>query len=153
MKIQYESGVTVELIAEGTGWVARVDDRVHRFQTVEGPSGVRVLAFDDGTVVSAAVVGSQVAVGGHEYALAEAATRTRRGQQSDQNGLQAPMPGTVLQVRVSEGEDVTSGQTLVVLEAMKMEHAIKAPRDGKVRRIPYEVGARVGPGDALVELE
>ncbi len=63
------------------------------------------------------------------------------------------MPGKVIAVNVAEGDAVTEGQTLVVLEAMKMEMAIKAPRDGVVASVPQAVGAMVGDGDVLVALE
>ena len=55
----------------------------------------------------------------------------------------APMPGTVTAVHVSEGEAVTAGQTLLVLEAMKMEHRITAPTDGTVRDLSVGAGDRV----------
>ncbi|MBT9556400.1 MAG: acetyl-CoA carboxylase biotin carboxyl carrier protein subunit [Myxococcales bacterium] len=62
------------------------------------------------------------------------------------------MPGTVLDVRVKSGDAVTKGQVLVVIEAMKMEHAVKAPTDGTVRTVHFRTGDRCGPGDVLVDL-
>ncbi|WP_019961607.1 acetyl/propionyl/methylcrotonyl-CoA carboxylase subunit alpha [Woodsholea maritima] len=66
--------------------------------------------------------------------------------------IKAPMPGKVLSVSVEAGQTVTKGQTLVVLEAMKMEHALGAPRDGVVEAVHVEPGAQVADGDALVVL-
>ena len=63
------------------------------------------------------------------------------------------MPGVVTRVFVAAGDDVTKGQPLVALEAMKMEHVIRAPRDGRVRAVPARAGEMVGGGVALVELE
>jgi biotin carboxyl carrier protein len=68
-------------------------------------------------------------------------------------GLTAPMPGKVFKVLVKTGDAVMKGQTLLVLEAMKMEHAIKADKDGKVRRILFKEGDLVQGGMALAELE
>ncbi|KAA5804891.1 acetyl/propionyl/methylcrotonyl-CoA carboxylase subunit alpha [Alkalicaulis satelles] len=64
----------------------------------------------------------------------------------------APMPGKVLSVAVKPGDAVKKGQTLVVLEAMKMEHALAAPRDGVVEAVNAETGAQVSDGAALVVL-
>jgi 3-methylcrotonyl-CoA carboxylase alpha subunit len=66
--------------------------------------------------------------------------------------VKAPMPGKVLAVPVAAGDTVTKGQTLAVLEAMKMEHALTAPRDGVVETVTVEAGAQVGDGDVLVTL-
>jgi 3-methylcrotonyl-CoA carboxylase alpha subunit len=68
-------------------------------------------------------------------------------------GLTTPLPGVVVSVAVEEGDDVDVGQTLLVIEAMKMEHAIKAPRAGKVRSLKYRVGDRVREGVTLAEVE
>jgi 3-methylcrotonyl-CoA carboxylase alpha subunit len=68
-------------------------------------------------------------------------------------GLVAPMPGLVLRVLVKEGERVRTHQTLVVVEAMKMEHAIEAPHDGIVKKVHCAEGGRVTEGQLLVELE
>ena len=65
----------------------------------------------------------------------------------------APLPGVVAQVLVAEGDEVTARQTLVVLEAMKMEHKIAAPYDGVVTRVSCDVGMQVMKGAVLLEME
>ena len=64
----------------------------------------------------------------------------------------APMPGTILKVNVAAGQAVKAGDTLCVLEAMKMENEIKAPKDGTVSTVAVQKGASVNTGDALVYL-
>ena len=67
--------------------------------------------------------------------------------------LAAPMPGTVVQLLIGPGDTVTGGQPLIVVEAMKMEHTIKAPADGKVTAVHYAVGDPVAEGADLLEFE
>jgi len=67
--------------------------------------------------------------------------------------LLAPMPGTVLEVRCTPGARVTARQTLVVLEAMKMEHHVLAPADGVVAEVRATVGQHVENGTLLIEFE
>ena len=67
--------------------------------------------------------------------------------------LAAPMPGTVLRVLVAPGDHVAAGQTLVLLEAMKMELAVAAPGDGVVSAVHVEAGELVQGGAALAEIE
>ncbi|HEX5318314.1 MAG TPA: biotin/lipoyl-containing protein, partial [Stellaceae bacterium] len=66
--------------------------------------------------------------------------------------LTAPMPGKVVQLFVTAGESVRRGQPLLVIEAMKMEHTILAPQDGKVAAIPYAIGDPVEEGAELIQL-
>lgn len=63
--------------------------------------------------------------------------------------ITAPMPGNILEVKVSEGQAVKAGQTLLVLEAMKMENDIQAPVDGTVASIPVSKGSNVETGTVL----
>ncbi|WP_297550965.1 acetyl-CoA carboxylase biotin carboxyl carrier protein subunit [Thermococcus sp.] len=72
--------------------------------------------------------------------------------QASPNTVTAPMPGKILKVLVSEGQEVKTGQGLVVLEAMKMENEIPAPKDGVVKKIYVKEGDTVNTGDPLVEL-
>jgi biotin carboxyl carrier protein len=67
--------------------------------------------------------------------------------------LSTPLPGVVVSVAVKEGDKVSAGQTLLVIEAMKMEHAIKAPRAGVVKALKQKVGDRVREGTSLAEIE
>ena len=64
----------------------------------------------------------------------------------------SPMPGKILRILVKEGEQVKTGQGLVVLEAMKMENEIPAPKDGVVKRILVKEGDTVDTGQPLIEL-
>ena len=64
----------------------------------------------------------------------------------------APMPGNIIKVNVNVGDKVTSGQAVVILEAMKMENEIAAPQDGVVASINVTQGAKVNTGDVLITL-
>jgi 3-methylcrotonyl-CoA carboxylase alpha subunit len=71
------------------------------------------------------------------------------GQTGD---LTAPMPGKIIAVHVTAGQTVRQGDALLVMEAMKMEHAVIAPVDGVVKEIFYGVGEQVSEGVALIGL-
>ncbi len=70
-----------------------------------------------------------------------------------QKALTAPMTGTIVKVQTHDGERVEAQQVLVILSAMKMEHAITAPYDGRVRHVHYQEGAVVKGGAVIVEME
>ena len=64
--------------------------------------------------------------------------------------VNAPMPGTILEVRVTEGATVKKGDILLILEAMKMENEIMAPCDGTIKQVVTAKGASVNSGDPLI---
>ena len=66
--------------------------------------------------------------------------------------VQAPMPGTILSVKVSVGQQIKKGDTVAVLEAMKMENEIPAPQDGTVSSVDVSNGATVETGATIVTL-
>ncbi|HUW69045.1 MAG TPA: biotin/lipoyl-containing protein [bacterium] len=66
--------------------------------------------------------------------------------------IKAPMPGTVLSLKVSPGQSVKRGDVLLILEAMKMENEISAPSDGVVAAIRVQAGSTVNTGDPMVDL-
>ena len=122
--------------------------------TAIGPGLYRV---DDGTRAwTVAVAGPPenrwVWVDGQVARLDPPSSSRRRGRAASDE-LAAPMPATVVKVLVEVGATVKRGDTLLMLEAMKMELPIRAPRDGVVTAINCQAGELVQPSTHLLELE
>ena len=89
----------------------------------------------------------------HAFRRARPAGRRRRGEQGGGDDIRAPMPGLVKALGAVAGAAVARGDVLVVLEAMKMEHALTAPRDGRVAEVLVAAGEQVTDGTVLLALE
>lgn len=159
MKITLDT-TTLDLTPTGKSYRATIGDEIFEVEiigtdTARGKldlliNGERVTAYvsSDGakrwvtingqTVVLTKQSGARRSGGGHHHAAGE---------------LTAPMPGQVRAVNVSEGEAVVKGQTLMVLEAMKMEIRIQAPTDGVVSSISVKVGQTVEREQILINVE
>ncbi len=102
----------------------------------------------------------EVLVGGHLFTgrvLDERAQlmASRRGGGFTETGeitIRAPMPGLIVAITVKEGDEIKAGQTVVILESMKMQNELKAPRDGTVQRISVEAGQTVEQKKILVTI-
>ena len=77
----------------------------------------------------------------------------RRGQSASGNDILAPMPGTVAEILVQVGDQVERGQTVMIMESMKMELLITAHRAGVVLRLAVETGSQVDKGMRLLEMQ
>ena len=89
-----------------------------------------------------------------ETYLVELEDKTRKSTKRHRDhSMEAPMPGVVLKILVKAGDVVTKGAPLLILEAMKMEHQIVAPRDGKIASVNCTEGELVQPGVELVTLD
>ncbi len=75
------------------------------------------------------------------------------GSELTEGDILAPMPGKVLKCLVQEGEEVKSGDCLMVIEAMKMEHKILAPVDGEVEQVFFKESDKVSQGDELLKIK
>ncbi|MBS0527640.1 MAG: acetyl/propionyl/methylcrotonyl-CoA carboxylase subunit alpha [Proteobacteria bacterium] len=114
---------------------------------------------------TAAVVRRAANDGGIDYTLfADGASRRLRlvdpldvtqyeSVATGDGSVRSPLPGKIIDLRVKPGDTVSRGQPLLVLEAMKMEHTLAAPADGKVKSVRYAVGEQVPEGAELVEFE
>jgi biotin carboxyl carrier protein len=74
------------------------------------------------------------------------------GNAKKANDIKAPMPGLILSVNVKEGQEVVEGETLLILEAMKMENAIGAPKDGIIKSVFVKSGGTVEKGELMIEM-
>jgi biotin carboxyl carrier protein len=84
--------------------------------------------------------------------------RTRRGPGAaasleGEQRIVAPMPGRVVRILAAEGDDVSAGQAVVVIEAMKMENELRAPRAGRIKQVTVAEGSSVEGGRVLVVME
>lgn len=133
----------VETLRAGEGWL---DIRV-------SSSSAPASAFT--AFVSSEGPKRWVTVNGQTFALTHSSGPAKRGGQARQaaGALTAPMPGQIRAMQVAEGDSVTKGQTLVVVEAMKMEIKIAAPFDGKVKSLKIKPGQAVEKDELLAEIE
>ncbi|MFM8560172.1 MAG: biotin/lipoyl-containing protein, partial [bacterium] len=133
----------VELTALGPGhWRVRVDEAEFEVRAETGADGRLRLSDETGTTtaeVTAAGSRRFVRLGALDFVLDRESSGRRRGAGGHGGGLEAPMPGVVTKVLVAVGDAVEKGQPLVAIEAMKLEHRIGAPRDGRVLGIAAEV--------------
>lgn len=118
--------------------------------------GWQISLEGESTTAYTAALGDQrfAQVNGQTYTLnVVTSASTRRRSAAASGDLAAQMPGQVRDVRVAVGDEVEMGQTLVVMEAMKMEMRITAPRAAHVKRVLVQAGEVVERGAVLVELE
>jgi biotin carboxyl carrier protein len=95
---------------------------------------------------------SMVMAYGREALLSEASKRKKKNRNLA-GSLTSPMPGKIFKVIKEIGSEVKKGEPILILEAMKMEHSIRADKDGKVKNIFFKVGELVQGGVVLAEVE
>jgi 3-methylcrotonyl-CoA carboxylase alpha subunit len=162
LDIEHDGNIYVLLAQRAPGdrhlWNVAVDrGQAHNVRFTRA-TGDHILIEHNGTTTSARVSvsldGIGVTSGGRRYEFAwTSGDRVRSVADHRQHGLTAPMPGLVLKVLVKPGDHVRAHQTLIVLEAMKMEHSIEAPHEGVVKAVHCAEGGRVAEGQLLVDLE
>jgi 3-methylcrotonyl-CoA carboxylase alpha subunit len=139
---------------DGTRLEVEIDGtrRVFEAQVRDGEVTLRA---EDGRVIHAFVARDlSVSLHGITARIQKVEQGKKRSVRSaDEAALEAPMPGTCREVFVAPGASVSKGQRLVLIEAMKMEHEIRSPRDGVVKSVSAKKGEPVAPGSPLVELE
>ncbi len=116
----------------------------------------KVVVEIDGRRVEVALPGDLALGGGAAGGARKKAKKKRSGgskKAASGDAVVAPMQGTVIKVQVEEGQEVAEGDTVVVLEAMKMENPVKAHKAGTVTGLAAEAGQGIGKGDVLLEIK
>ena len=152
-----DTTLTIEATAAAAGWELQIGDRTLSATAEFAADGAARLIID-GVQIRALVLahGESLAVffGGEGWRLERVDVLAPPAGGDPQGGrLAAPMPGRVVQLLVAQGDSVAQGQPLVVVEAMKMEHAIAAPRDGTIAAVRCAVGDLVEEGTELITLD
>ncbi|MGE0494166.1 MAG: biotin/lipoyl-containing protein [Vulcanimicrobiota bacterium] len=149
--------VEQEVVLEATkeGYRATLEGRTLDFSMLDGVAVLKgrnlpYRVYHDGRQV-------WVWLAGRVHTFEPVTTTARRSQGALGAGggdlVKASMPGKILEVRVTPGQEVEAGQVVVVMESMKMELTIASPRAGTVARVNCEAGVMVALGDELVRLE
>jgi 3-methylcrotonyl-CoA carboxylase alpha subunit len=136
------------------GWALELDGASHPLALVSKQDGEYAIRLD-GTALHGTVRRDgellHVFTGGAHHTLHYADPMAHAGEHEAAGGrLTAPMPGKVVAVLVKDGQEVSKGEPLVIMEAMKMEHTISAPGDGVVEEVLYQVGDQVADGAPLL---
>jgi biotin carboxyl carrier protein len=161
MKISFDSGsesISVDLTPSGRSYRVTLGAKSMDVEVLQAKDGKLDLLIDGQRVtayVSSDNAKRWVTVNGQTLVLTRSSGARQRGHGHHHaaNDLTAPMPGQVRAVNVSEGDAVTRGQTLLLLEAMKMEIKVQAPRDGVIKKLAVKQGQTVEREQVLIEIE
>jgi len=147
----------IKLDQAGAGYTATVGGRAYPLDILEVlPGHVSLLLGDRPVTLYYAREGDRrwVSMNGCTYLLEKPSPHgVRRSGEGDTSGrLRAPMPAQVRSIETLDGDQVERGQTLLLLEAMKMEIRVKAPRAGQVKKVLVERGQTVDRDQVLIEM-
>ena len=166
MKLQAEiegNKYDVEITRDGRSIRATVDGRTYDLDASEPEPNV--FLFKNGNKitevdVSPAPLGiSNVRIGTHEFRIKLTDPKRLRGSETDRESIhgmaeiRTAMPGKIVRVIASVGDQVEKGDGIIVVEAMKMQNELKSPKDGIVKEIKFQDGSTVNTGDILAVIE
>jgi biotin carboxyl carrier protein len=152
--------IAVAVERTGSGYLVRIGDRELEVDLVWANQYAKSLRFADGTQF---LIGHSVSGNVHEISFGNRLVhvelrdplemRRHRADAAGGESLSAIMPGRIVRVLVSRGDEIKKGSGLLVLEAMKMENEVRSPCDGVVREIFVEQGQTVENGALLISIE
>jgi acetyl/propionyl-CoA carboxylase alpha subunit len=160
MRFRYHSGENIYNISidrQGEGYRAVVDGIAYPVEVLDVQPGQVSLLLDGRPVTFywATEAGKRwISLQGCVYTLEKPSsqTTTRRGEILSEESVRAPMPSQVRSISVQPGDIISKGQTLMILEAMKMEIRVQAPRPGRIKRLLVEEGQTVDRNEKLAEI-
>jgi len=157
-----EKTYRVELQRAGAGWLCKLDGRELPVDVTAAQNGVLSLLLNGKSYeVKQEIAGneSNIVVGHERFSVSlrdPRSLRSRRGAGTSDQGVKkitAPMPGKIVRLLAAEGSAVQAGQSVIVIEAMKMQNELKAPKTGVMKKVMVAEGAAVDAGQTLAEVE
>ncbi len=150
--------ITVDFTPAGKGYRAAIGGETVEVEVLRAEDGKLDVLIDNKRLtayISPENTKRWITINGQTVVLTKSSSARSRGHggQHAKGELTAPMPGQVRAVNVREGDAVTKGQTLLVLEAMKMEIRIHAPQDGTVKKLFVKQGQTVEREQSLLSVE
>ncbi len=145
--------------------VLKIDDKKHELKIISFKSNILEFIFDDSfyeiRVLESTSTDLKILLNGNPLTLkkhsklAEIIEKSagRGGGGSSQNSISSQIPGRVISVSISKGDSVKKGDNIVVLESMKMQVAIKSPRDGVIKELKVKEGQSISRNDVVAVLE
>ena len=145
--------------------VLKIDDKKHELKIISFKSNILEFIFDNSyceiRVLESTSTDLKILLNGNPLTLkkhsklAEILEKSagRGGGGSSQNSISSQIPGRVISVSISKGDSVKKGDNIVVLESMKMQVAIKSPRDGVIKELKVKEGQSISRNDVVAVLE
>ncbi|MBX7170064.1 MAG: biotin/lipoyl-binding protein [Pyrinomonadaceae bacterium] len=149
----------VEFNLDGEKIFAKIDGREYELESSDVEPNVFLFKNDNQIHQIYAAPNGIVNVGNNQFDVKifdPKKLRGSKGSEANADGIaeiKTAMPGKIVRIMVEEGTEVTHGQGVIVVEAMKMQNEMKSPKDGIVKTIKVEEGATVNAGDILVIIE
>ncbi|MBU7048218.1 MAG: biotin/lipoyl-binding protein [Theionarchaea archaeon] len=148
--------VMVNVIVDGTSYSAEVENYKvilnGREYTIEDKGDTIEV---DGTPYKVELTAEEAVINGipHTLVRESPAKKDQKKKAKAAGAVTAMMPGKIVAVKVKEGDSVKEGDVTCILEAMKMENELKAPKSGTVKKVHVQAGTNVEKGDNLIEIE
>ena len=145
--------------------VLKIDDKKHELKLISFKSNVLEFIFDNSyceiRVLESTSTDLKILLNGNPLTLKKHSKLSeileksagRGGGGSSQNSISSQIPGRVISVSISKGDSVKKGDNIVVLESMKMQVAIKSPRDGVIKELKVKEGQSISRNDVVAVLE
>jgi acetyl/propionyl-CoA carboxylase alpha subunit len=149
----------VNLRRSGTHFTIEVDDEVHEGNFTRKVGGAIELVMNDSrTICFSERRGNEIYVfiNGINYVISRESSGIKGivDEEESDDSVSSPITGKLLDVKMRKGDKVSQGDVIVILEAMKMEHRLKAPRDGVLSKLTsVAIGGQIKEGELMFELE
>ena len=149
----------VNLRRSGTHFTIEVDDEVHEGNFTRKVGGAIELVMNDSrTICFSERKGNEIYVfiNGINYVISKESSGIKGivDEEESDDSVSSPITGKLLDVKMRKGDKVSQGDVIVILEAMKMEHRLKAPRDGILSKLTsVAIGGQIKEGELMFELE